>query len=234
MTRKLPLTAHPAWTGSIRARGNTWLVVALAVMMTAGASAAAPQDSDKPSDSRAKRRSLEVTEEWRKAFFTWALSHPPITERARGHRLAGIRLTLDEISDASNGSTSIATIVLFDHTAGEARQIEIDVSTGDVLADRTLSGRPQRSREELNDAIKIIRGDDELARLLRQGAVVDGGFIVSDDDPDDGRHGLARASSAAPHRLIQLKLLSRDRFTLLRSIVVDLTAGVIASSGTGP
>jgi hypothetical protein len=34
--------------------------------------------------------------------------------------------------------------------------------------------------------------------------------------------------------LIQLKVLSRDRFTLLRTIVVDLTDSVIASSGTGP
>ena len=212
------------------------LAVAFAVMITAGAVAAArPQASDKPFDSRVKRRSLEVNEEWRKAFFAWALAHPPITQRARGHRLAGIRLTLQEISDASNRKASIATIVLFDHTASEARQIEIDASTGDVLADRTLPGRPQSSREEFNDAIEIIRGDDELARLLDQGAVADGGFIVDDDDPTRGRHGTPDQDSSFPrHRLIQLKLLSPDRFTLLRSIVVDLTEHVIASSGTGP
>lgn len=49
------------------------------------------------------------------------------------------------------------------------------------------------------------------------GAVLDGGFVV--DDPRGSRR-----------RMIQLKLMNANRRALLRSILVDLTAGEIASA----
>jgi hypothetical protein len=192
------------------------------------------KDVEKHPEARRRRRNVNLDEQWRKAYFDWVLAHPSISQRARGHRLAGIRVSLEEITDSSK-TTTVATFVLFDHTTGEARRVEVDASTGEITSDVPLPGHPQSSREEVSDAIEIMRGDVEIARLLDDGAVVDGGFIVDDPEPDRARQATPdQTETPARHRLIQLKVLSRDRFTLLRSVVVDLTDSVIASSGTGP
>jgi hypothetical protein len=140
------------------------------------------------------------------------LTHPALG--APAHRLAAIRITRGTVTDASGAARRIATVVLFDHTAGEARRVLLDLDTGELLANRVLPGRPQGSREEFEEAARIIRRDPGLARLLDEGGVLDGGFIVA--DPDGSRR-----------RMIQLKLLSADRHSLLRSITVDLTRGAL-------
>jgi hypothetical protein len=207
----------------------------------------AQQDADKEKekdkerrDGRRSRRRVNLNDEWRKAFFDWILAHPAVVQRSRGHRLAGVRVTLEEVTDASKTET-IATFVLFDHTAGEARRVEVDSSTGEVISDAPIEGHPQSSREEFNEAVEVIRRDVEIGRLLADGAVVDGGFIVEAPDGPAQRSPDTDPSVADPdrgrpsaHRLIQLKVLSPDRFTLLRTIVVDLTDSVVVSSGTAP
>jgi hypothetical protein len=87
--------------------------------------------------------------------------------------------------------------------------------TNVLIADQAVAGRPQRSLEEVEEASAIIRQDEELRRLLDRGAVLDGGFIVN--DPGGSRR-----------RMIQFKLTSADRRTLLRTITVDLTLQRIA------
>ena len=108
------------------------------------------------------------------------------------------------------------TIVLFDHTALEARRVTLDSATNRLLLNELLPGRPQRSDREFADAASIVRRDPSLAQLLDDGAVLDGGFIV--DDPGGSRR-----------RVIQMKLISADRRTPLRTVLVDLTRGQIAS-----
>ena len=193
------------------------------LLVAAAAFAAAPsQNPDEKPERGRVHRSVPATDEARTAILRWAITHPNVVRRAPGHRLTAVRMTLGNVAEPTGRTRTIATIVLFDHTAGEARRVEIDTVSGEVLDDQRLAGRPQSSREEFQDAVRIIRGDAELARLLDDGGVLDGGFIV--DDP-----------AGSPRRIIQLKLLSRDRFTLLRAITVDLTRGVIASSsGVGP
>lgn len=149
------------------------------------------------------------------------LSHPDLPQRQRGHRLAAIRVTAADIADGGVAVKSVVTVVLFDHTALEARRILIDPATNQLLLNERLPGRPQRSDAERDEAIAIIRRDTALARLLDEGGVLDGGFIV--DDPRGSRR-----------RTIEMKLMSASRRALLRSIVVDLTAGEIAlTSGAG-
>jgi hypothetical protein len=92
----------------------------------------------------------------------------------------------------------------------------MDLATGQLLLNERLPGHPQRSDRELAEAVAIVRRDSGLARLLDEGGVLDGGFIV--DDPRGTRH-----------RTLQMKLMSADRRALLRSIVVDLTSGEITS-----
>jgi hypothetical protein len=105
--------------------------------------------------------------------------------------------------------------VLFDHTALETRRVSIDAVTNVLIADEAVAGHPQRSLEEAEEASAIVRQDEELRRLLDRGAVLDGGFIVN--DPGGSRR-----------RMIQFKLMSADRRTLLRTITVDLTLQRIA------
>ena len=150
------------------------------------------------------------------------LAHPDLPQRERGHRLAAIRVTAEEaasvgVTVAGATPASVVTVVLFDHTALEARRVVMDPATNNLLLNEVLPGRPQRSNQELAEAASIVQRDPALARLLGDGGVLDGGFVI--DDP----HGSRR-------RMIQLKLISSDRRTPLRTIVVDLTRGEIASA----
>jgi hypothetical protein len=158
-------------------------------------------------------RGVSSSDEARAHVVQRVLAHPGVAGHAPAHRLTAIRLTLGKATDAAGVTRTIATAVLFDHTIGEARRVLFDVDRGAVLSNRALPGRPQGSPDEIAEAARIIRRDPGLARLLDEGGVLDGGFIVA--DPDGSRR-----------RMMQLKLLSADRLTLLRSITVDLTRGV--------
>jgi len=190
---------------------------ALAIgLLAAGALAAATplhQADEKPGAALVPR-GLPLGAEARKHILQQVLAHRGVALAAPGHRLTGIRVTVGS-ADVSGQTRTIATVVLFDHTAGEARRVLMDAVSGELLANTRLPGRPQGSREEFEEAVGIVRRDPELARLLDEGGVLDGGFIV--DDPAGSRR-----------RMMQLKLLSADRHTLLRSITVDLTRRVIA------
>jgi len=212
----------------LQPRAARWAAAAaLGVALVAASPVpAAPQQQDdqqqEKSQAGSNKHNVHLDNQSRKALLEWVLAHPGVVQRGRGHRLTGIRITLDAVTDDASATKTVATAVIFDHTDGEARRVEIDTDSGEILAEQTLPGRPQSSREEFEEAIQVIRDDPELGGLLDEGAVLDGGFIV--DDPGGSRR-----------RMIQLKLLSRDRYTLLRSITVDLTLGVIASStGVGP
>jgi hypothetical protein len=207
------LFGHFFATPFARIRSVTVLVL---VLIAAGAVAAQSRKQDEKPSASETERSIPLTGQARQDVLQWVLAHPGVAQRAPGHRLAGIRATARSTTDASGETKTIVTVVLFDHTALEARRVVIDSGSGELLSNQLLSGRPQSSREEFEEAVEIIRRDGDFARLLAKGAVLDGGFIV--DDPAGSRR-----------RMIQLKLLTTDRRTLLRSITVDLTRRVIAS-----
>jgi hypothetical protein len=110
-------------------------------------------------------------------------------------------------------------MIRFDYASGVATRVVVDESSGKILQYQTYPGRPQSSRQEFHDAVSIIGHDPNLARLVEGGAVTEGGFIV------DGPGGHPRND-----RYIQIRLLSADRRDLLRVVLVDLTARVVAST----
>jgi hypothetical protein len=112
----------------------------------------------------------------------------------------------------------VARVVVFDYDQGKASTLLVDASSAEVLKEEPIRGRPQPSTEEKQDAVKIVQQDPKLAQLLQGNAVLEGGFIV------DGPHG-----APPKHRFLQLQLLTPDRQQLQRTVVVDLTAGAIAS-----
>lgn len=166
------------------------------------------------------RRPIASSAESRKDAIQRVLAHPDVTAQAPGHRLVGIRAAAAIAADATGMARTVFTVVLFDHTALEARRVEIDVDANRVLRNERLTGRPQSASQEVDAAIAIVRRDRALARLLDRGAVLDGGFIV--DDPGGSRR-----------RMLQLKMMTADRRSLIQTITVDLTRGEIASGPAG-
>lgn len=122
-----------------------------------------------------------------------------------------------EAIPTEKGRRPLARLVIFNYDEGRAAKLLVDASTAEVLVEQPIRGRPQRSEEEKQDAIKIIRRDPELNRLLQANAIFEGGFVV------DGPRG-----APSKHRFLQLQLLTADRLHLHRTITVDLTAGTIA------
>jgi hypothetical protein len=204
-----------------------WIAALALLLLTLGGGARAGAEADGKPKSDGKPESNFVpggappTEEQRQKILKRVLSHPRILQGNAGHRLKGLRITLGTIRASGGQTKAVAMVVLFDHTAGEASRVLLDTVTGDVLSADRLPGRPQGSPEEFEEAVKIVRADSVLAPVLEAGGVLDGGFIVDD------RGGSRR-------RLMQLKLLSADRQSTLRTIHVDLTRGTIASVAVPP
>jgi hypothetical protein len=110
-------------------------------------------------------------------------------------------------------------VIRFDHASGVASRVVVEEASGKVVQEQTYPGRPQSSRQEFQDAVCIIGSHAALGRLIAEGAVAEGGFIV------DGPSG-----HPASHRYIQIRLLSPDRQHLLQVALVDLTERVVASA----
>jgi len=197
----------------------TVVIPVLALIFAATTTAVTLQPSasqDRKPDSPQARRAVSLSPEASAQVADRVLAHPDLPQRQRGHKLAAIRVTVDDMADAGGAATTVVTVVLFDHTALESRRVTLDPATNRLLRNDLLPGRPQRSERELAEASSIVQRDPTLARLLEDGAVLDGGFII--DDPRGSRR-----------RMIQMKLISADRRSPLRTIVVDLTRGQIAS-----
>jgi hypothetical protein len=194
---------------------STLLVVCLATFAAAMAPQPSPAQDAKANTPRL-RHVVPLSVEASAKLAERVLAHPELPQREKGHRLAAIRVTAEDTVDSTDTANTVVTVVLFDHTALEARRVMMNPTTNQLLLNEPLPGRPQRSDRERAEAVAIVARDPALARLLSEGGVLDGGFIV--DDPRGSRR-----------RMIQMKLMSANRRALLRSIIVDLTAGEIAS-----
>ena len=197
------------------------VLVAVGLATVAVMTAQTPAVQDSKASAPAIRHTVPLSADARAQLAARVLAHPDLPQRERGHRLAAIRVTAAAAGENGVPGKTVVTVVLFDHTALEARRVLIDPASNRLLLNERLAGRPQRSDAERDEAVAIVRRDPRLARLLDDGGVLDGGFIV--DDPRGSRR-----------RTIEMKLMSADRRALLRSIVVDLTIGDIALlSGAG-
>lgn len=122
-------------------------------------------------------------------------------------------------AEKSAATGLVASVVAFNYSEGRATRLIMDSSTGAVLREERLRGRPQPSEEELQEAGQIVRREPELARILEAGGILEGGFTV--DDPK-------RRSTR--DRFIQFQILTSDRQGLQRFVTVNLTTGRLAES----
>jgi|SRR5215468_8592713 len=134
------------------------------------------------------------------------------------HRTRVLRTWHDSIK-VSGRDVARRVDVVFDYTSGIAREIAHD-DAGTLLSSRVLYHPPQPSRDEIAEALGLVKADPELGRMMdRTKAVADGGFLLQE------RPG----EPCGPRtRCVQLLLLSEDRLGGLRRVVVDLTRPAIA------
>ena len=126
---------------------------------------------------------------------------------------------------SANGGTvktPIASIVIFNYSRGSATRLTMDSSNGVVLRQERLRGRPQSSEEERREARLLIWANPQHAQMLRAGAIIEGGFVVDGPGRESWRH-----------RFLLFQLLSSDRQSLQRVVIVNLTTRRIAQTRPG-
>ncbi len=149
------------------------------------------------------------------------LANPQLAPRMKNHRIRVLSVVSTTGEKATNGQRPgkrLASVLLFNYSTNKATRFLVDPTNGAVLSQEELRGRIRASEEELQEAMRIIQANREHASLLQAGGILEGGFIV------DGPKG------APDNRYIQMQLLTADRRSIQRVVVIDLTKGTIASS----
>ncbi len=115
--------------------------------------------------------------------------------------------------------------IVYDYQAGVARR-RIYAADGALVADQPLADQPQPSREEIAEAVALIRADAELGKLARRvGANFHGGFLLRE----------AAGKPCGPgSRCLQIFMVSPSRFILHRRSAVDMRKEVIAHRSYRP
>lgn len=150
------------------------------------------------------------------------LASPKVSERFRDHRTRALQVVEDGYPDEEKtpgGPTRrLASVVIFDYTAGDTWRFAYDPQKSELVREQAIKGQPTPSQEERDEGTRILRAESRLEPLLREGAVIEGGF--TDSAPPGGN---------ARHRYLQFLLLTKDRKDLMRFVVVDLTAEKVAA-----
>ena len=104
--------------------------------------------------------------------------------------------------------------VVFDYGQGVARENYYTLDGELVGSKKITQNMPRPSREEIAEAVALVRADPELGRIAsRRSAVFEGGFAL-----EEGRGERCGPGS----RCLQIQLISPDRVGLVRWVVVDL------------
>lgn len=124
--------------------------------------------------------------------------------------------TAPNLKDSQVAQERLSSVLTFDYLANQAKVLLVDVSSGEVVSERTLPGQPQVSEEERAVATEIAQANPEVASLLQAGNVLENtGFIVPGESPRN--------------RYAQLKVITPDASRELKRVLVNLTTGAIAS-----
>jgi hypothetical protein len=182
-----------------------------------------PTAIESPADRVAREQEERpLTEEEQRRIADRLFASQRFRTMFRTDRVRALSIKLMASNKDAPVARRIATVVVFNYAQGTATRFQVDAESGEPLTEERLRGRPQASPEEKQEAADIIRGSDELARLLRENNQLEGGFVV--DDPR-GRN--------TRNRFLQFHILSPDRSRILRLVVVDLTERRVADARRG-
>jgi len=109
--------------------------------------------------------------------------------------------------------------LVFDYAKGEAREESYDTRGVLRVTKRYTQTLPVPSKQEVDEAYDVVRGDPALASIFaRFRVVLEGGF------PYEEGPGMPCGPGA---RCVHVLLLSSDRSGLIRRVVVDLSSRTI-------
>lgn len=120
--------------------------------------------------------------------------------------------------------------IVFDYTDGVAiHRLVVKGATADaperVLSSKTFEpgyGVPRPSSEEIQEALDIVRGDKEIAKVISATkAVLDGGFQIFEP---------AGKPCGPGTRCLKVQLMTDNRLGFIRNVIVDLTKQAIVYS----
>jgi hypothetical protein len=110
--------------------------------------------------------------------------------------------------------------ILYDYRKAAAFERTYTLEGRVIRNRRIVVNPPAPSQEEIQEAFRIVRGDEEMGRILaRFSAQLEGGFLI-----EEGR-GKACGPGA---RCLLIQILSPDRSGLIRVVGVDLVKQAIA------
>lgn len=108
----------------------------------------------------------------------------------------------------------------YDYNTGQALRTVYNESSGNLVEREIMEGQPSLSADEREEAIDLVKRDDELGIIiLDNDAYVDGGFIL--------REETGKACAYPGSRCTQIDVLTKDKMQRFRYVVVDLMKGEI-------
>jgi hypothetical protein len=123
--------------------------------------------------------------------------------------------------DTKNLEKHVAHALLFNYSTGKAIRVEVDPRTGKVSHQEEVKGGLGPSAEERAEGSSLVKSDPRLAKLVKGGSHVVGGFIVQ------APKGLA--ATPVPHRYMEFHVVSPDHKKTQQEIIVDLSAKKVVS-----
>lgn len=145
------------------------------------------------------------------------------------HRTRVVKTWSEEIVQGGQRIPARVEIV-FDYTAGVAiHRLVVKGATADapeqVVSSKTFEpgyGVPRPSTEEIQEAMDIVRGDKEIAKVISATqAVLDGGFQIFEP---------AGKPCGPGTRCLKVQLMTDNRLGFIRNVIVDLTRQAIVYS----
>jgi hypothetical protein len=165
---------------------------------------------------------MQFSAEERSQIIAFTLNHPRVASLVKGQQVRALTVASepdDKEERAGVAPRRLASVVFFNYTAGQAFRAYVDLTNSEVVQVEPLAGRPPASEEELQEARKVLERHSQIKQFLDKSAVIEGGFIV---DPPGG--------APARDRFIQFHIMSSDRQKIEQVVIVDLTAGQVATT----
>jgi hypothetical protein len=135
-----------------------------------------------------------------------------ITRTSRPVRL--LRSWEDTIKASGGREFARRVDVIFDYSKGYAYEVSFNAQGRETGRRRLGAGHPAPSREEIDEAFALVRGEPSFQRIFQRfDVVLEGGFVLL--ETPDKRCGPGT-------RCLRVFLLSSDRAGTIRQVVVDL------------